>query len=313
MRAVYSRKCLITSSLEPCRRALRRYCVLWATLVTPCKPWEPATPTCGRDLHAVCKGFLQGRTWSPVHRLVTSWVGNYSHEVHPQDNCCRQYNSKNWGLCPLAIYKHKYRSWYMKIHAIISKHGFGYIMDHLNETNYCSFLSEFGQRCEDCFVQDWHASLENDLHRKHGGRNKLRTYRRFKHSFEWESYLTYIKSPPLRTALCRFRISCHSLEIERGRYHRPKPLPADQRFCPSCQQLGRKLVEDEVHFLMFCRAYAEERLKLFDVVADFIPSFKYHDPQIQFELLMSCTSRSVVLKLAQFVFVCMKQRQLLCW
>jgi len=61
------------------------------------------------------------------------------------------------------------------------------------------------------------------------------------------------------------------LEIERGRYHRPKPLPADQRFCPSCQQLGRKLVEDEVHFLMCCRAYAEERLKLFDVVADFIP------------------------------------------
>ena len=37
---------------------------------------------------------------------------------------------------------------------------------------------------------------ENDLHRKHGGRNKLKTYRRFKHSFEWESYLTYIKSPP---------------------------------------------------------------------------------------------------------------------
>ena len=41
--------------------------------------------------------------------------------------------------------KHKYRSWYMKIHAIISKHGFWYIMDHLDETNYCSFLSEFGQ------------------------------------------------------------------------------------------------------------------------------------------------------------------------
>jgi len=30
-------------------------------------------------------------------------------------------------------------------------------------------------------------------------------------------------------------------EIERDRYHRPKPLPADQRFCPSCQQLGRNL------------------------------------------------------------------------
>ena len=106
MRAVYSRKCLITSSLELCRRALMRHCVLWATQVTPCKPWETATPTCGRDLHAMWKGFLQGSTWSPVHPLVTSWVRNYPHEVHLQDNCCRQYSSKNWGLCPLAIYKY---------------------------------------------------------------------------------------------------------------------------------------------------------------------------------------------------------------
>ena len=37
----------------------------------------------------------------------------------------------------------------------------------------------------------------NDLHRRHGGRNKPRTYRRFKHSFEWEPYLTCVTSPPL--------------------------------------------------------------------------------------------------------------------
>ena len=63
--------------------------------------------------------------------------------------------------------KHEYRSWYMKIQAIISTHGFGYIIKKLDDTNCCSFLTEFGQRCEDCFVQDWpwHASLENNLHR----------------------------------------------------------------------------------------------------------------------------------------------------
>ena len=61
----------------------------------------------------------------------------------------------------------------MKIHAIINKHGFGYIHygTYIDETNYCPFLSEFGQGC---FVQDWYACLENDLHRKHGSRNKLR-------------------------------------------------------------------------------------------------------------------------------------------
>jgi len=64
---------------------------------------------------------------------------------------------------------------------------------------------------------------------------------------------------------------------------------------------------------MFCTTYAEEQLKLFNIAiaADFIPSFKYHDPQIHFELLMSCSSRSVVQQFSQFAFVCMKQRQLL--
>ena len=107
-----------------------------------------------------------------------------------------------------------------------------------DKTNFHLSLSEFGQRCEDCFVQNWHASLGNDLHRRHGGRNKLRTYRRFKHSFEWEPYLTYVKSPPLRTVLCRFCIRCHLLEIERGRYQRPKLKPAHQHYMSELSTTG---------------------------------------------------------------------------
>ena len=149
------------------------------------------------------------------------------------------------------------------------------------------FCIQYGRhRCEDCFVQDWRASLGNDLHRRHGGRNKFRTYRRFKHRFEWKPYLTYVKSPSLRTALCRFRISGHLLDIERGRYQRPKPKPTHQRYCPSCLQLGSKLVEDEVHFLMSCSAYTEEQRKLFDIAVAHIPSFQKNDPYGQFELLM---------------------------
>ena len=82
---------------------------------------------------------------------------------------------------------------------------------------------------------------------------------------------TYVKSPPLRTALCKFRISCHLLEIERSRYQRQ---PAHQRYCLSCLhllQLGSKLVNDEVHFLMSCSAYTEERRKLFDKAVAHIP------------------------------------------
>jgi len=114
---------------------------------------------------------------------------------------------------------------------------------------------------------DWKACM-------HGGRNKLRTY---KHSFEWEPYLTHVKSPLLRTALCRFCISCHLLEIERGRFHEWNPNLQISVNCQSCLQLGRKLVEDEVHFLMSCSTYEEERLKLFDAAAAHISSFQENE------------------------------------
>jgi len=70
------------------------------------------------------------------------------------------------------------------------------------------------------------------------------------------------------------------LEIERGRYQRPKPLAADQWLC----QAAKNWV---AHFLMSCSNYAEERLKLFDIAAYFIPFFIYCDPQLQFELYIN--------------------------
>ena len=44
--------------------------------------------------------------------------------------------------------QHNFRSWYMKINAIISKYGFAHITECPDETNPRQFLSEFDQRCE---------------------------------------------------------------------------------------------------------------------------------------------------------------------
>ena len=101
------------------------------------------------------------------------------------------------------------------------------------------------------------------------------------------------------------------LEIERGRYQRPNPQPADQRFCPSGLQLCRKLVEDEFHFLMSCDTYEEERSQLFNVATAHIPSFQEHVPESQFVLLICCVGNTVVLQLAQYVYVCMCKREVL--
>ena len=43
-------------------------------------------------------------------------------------------------------------------------------------------------------------------------------------------------------ALTRLRLSCHHLEIEVGRYHKPTSTPVPLQLCQGCQ-----MVEDEIH------------------------------------------------------------------
>ena len=50
---------------------------------------------------------------------------------------------------------------------------------------------------------------------------KLRTYQLFKKVHEFEPYL-HITNSKLRSAIAKIRTSAHSLEIERGRYAKPK-------------------------------------------------------------------------------------------
>ena len=52
--------------------------------------------------------------------------------------------------------------------------------------------------------------------------------------------------------MTKFRISDHSLEIERGRYI---GLNVKERICKTCN----KETEDEIHFLLKCHVYSNER------------------------------------------------------
>ena len=70
----------------------------------------------------------------------------------------------------------------------------------------------------DQFFQKWHENLQRDQ----GGKN-LRSFRKFKSTFELEFYLDNIFVPKYRAAMARLRTSGHELAIETGRYHKPKP------------------------------------------------------------------------------------------
>ena len=68
-------------------------------------------------------------------------------------------------------------------------------------------------------------------------------------------YLNMKSSKDKRSLITKFRLSCHTLNIETLRYCRPK-VSRDRRFCPFCPES----VESEEHFLLECKKYDSLRI-----------------------------------------------------
>ena len=100
------------------------------------------------------------------------------------------------------------------------------------------------------------------------GGNKPRTFQTFETVYEYESYLTVVSIPKYQIALTKLRTSCHCLEIEVGRYHKPTSTPPDLRLCTVCEE-----AENEVHFVCDCLRYQALREDLYSVVSTDIPEF----------------------------------------
>ena len=66
-----------------------------------------------------------------------------------------------------------------------------------------------------------------------------------------------------QTVITRWRLSCHSLRIETGRYQRPA-LPRNERTCTVC-----KILEDEHHALFVCPAHTFIRLHYANILSSY--------------------------------------------
>ena len=97
------------------------------------------------------------------------------------------------------------------------------------------------------FVKNWSSSKSASP--------KLEFYHKIKTKFEPEKYLGTIENSSYRESLTRYRISCHNLYIERGRYEK-NLVPREERWCVSCYtHYGLKPIESEVHVLTNCPLY----------------------------------------------------------
>ena len=154
------------------------------------------------------------------------------------------------------------------------------------------------QKCKFEFREGWKAELLNDVRRNKNHGNKLRCYRTFKSNFGIEEYLKS-RNVVYRKNICRLRLSSHKLHIETGRILTGNArLKPEDRICKVCTL---NQCEDELHFILKCRLYSNERKQLLDGMKTTCPGFESLNDTSKFTAIMSCTHPTIITLLGKFV------------
>ena len=100
--------------------------------------------------------------------------------------------------------------------------------------------------------------------------SKLECYLALHREYTAAEYLTTVTDPKLRKALTMYRLSEHSLAIEKGR-RRQTWLSREERLCAHCPQ---NEVETELHFLTSCPMYDHIRETYFPQITQIHKEFE---------------------------------------
>ena len=136
--------------------------------------------------------------------------------------------------------------WVTTIKEWTQKLGFGYLVN--NSGNIKNTLGIIKQRIYDQNLQHQQSSINES--------NKLSFFRNVYKPNQRPPYVDICRFKSDRSNICKYRISAHSLEIERGRH---RNIPHNNRKCTKCKS---DQIEDEVHFFMHCPIYNTYRQEL---------------------------------------------------
>ena len=169
--------------------------------------------------------------------------------------------------------------------------------------NFCKFIEKFDifhnnvyeksksevkQLCNDSYDRLWWEKIKDSP--------KALTYATFKCNVKFEKYLDQIKIGKHRTSLSRFRLSNHSLLIEKGRYTKPK-LDRSDRICFNCLSD----IEDEFHFVIRCPLYSQERSLLFNCCKSDCKNFETLSEEQKFIFIFTNESENIRNALARYI------------
>ena len=146
-----------------------------------------------------------------------------------------------------------YKSWYSCLEKTLRSAGIKGNFNFLDSETVDKLLTRF-------YMQQTKDNLNNlRLHDD----SKLKLYSNvFNFNDNVPDYLKLNLKQTCTSIITKFRLSSHKLNIERGRYSRPK-VPREERICKFCNE-----VESESHFILFCKTYDSFRdrlLKEFDI------------------------------------------------
>ena len=166
---------------------------------------------------------------------------------------------------------------------VLNKLRFQEVWNNQGGSKKQSLLKKMCSKLKNIYKSHWNMNVHNN-----NPHNKLRSYMKFKNTFETEKYLSSMTQTNSRKYFTRLRISAHDLTIERGRYQKPK-IPLDLRLCEKC-----KTLEDEAHFVMSCTAnrnYRQARQNCMKELSEIHPSITDMSDNEKFILIMTAEDK----------------------
>ena len=116
----------------------------------------------------------------------------------------------------------------------------------------------------------------------------------------WEYYLSWIYVPSAnKIVLARLRTSCHQLEIEVSRHHKP-PIPENKRICKFCSTSS---IDNETHFLIECPATDPLQQTLLNTVQSIHPHFPNLSIVEKMKLTLGLSLSIKIIFIIIFIFV----------
>ena len=207
----------------------------------------------------------------------------YFNRVSHMPNDCMMRKAYN---ALFQLHSQGFRTWVSRVCELAEYYGIRDILfDRENFKQKCKLAIR--QRYQNNWLHNINNTEEHPV---------LRTYKTIKTEFKLEPYLRLVKDFKYRHAITKIRTSSHNLEIERGRYNRPK-TPIEQRLCFVCN-----CVESELHFMTACDLNSAERETLYSRIISVVPSFTSMDDTEKFVYMLTNDDARVLTWVGKFIY-----------